>query len=327
METIKSVLYSYPPPPPRTRTRPFRVICVGLPRSATESLSHALEKLGLRPYHGWNLVFDSPEYIEQWARLAKRKYAGDPDGDVHISKAEFDALIGDHDAVLDSVPAMFAAELIEAYPEAKVILNTRRDLDAWHKSIMKTIVGIEDSWFQWLIKVFNADMFWVWEVYFTYAYCGLFRSPVKQSSRDGISRNGKWVYRDHCNMVRGMVEKQRLLEWAVEDGWRPLCEFLGEEVPDEPFPRGNDPAAFDEMAAKRVKPRIGGALCNMAITAISVSVVATLVGVSVKERGVPWKTIGGISSTVFADLQENVGGGRSGARDRASYFSLRSQAS
>ncbi|BCS01329.1 uncharacterized protein AKAW2_51670A [Aspergillus luchuensis] len=52
------------------------------------------------------------------------------------TQAEFDALLGDYDAVLDSVPAMFAAELIEAYPKANVRLNTRSDLDAWHRSFM-----------------------------------------------------------------------------------------------------------------------------------------------------------------------------------------------
>lgn len=34
-------------------------------------------------------------------------------------------------AVTDAVASVFAAELIAAYPEAKVVLNYRRDLDAW----------------------------------------------------------------------------------------------------------------------------------------------------------------------------------------------------
>ena len=36
----------------------------------------------------------------------------------------------------------------------------------------------------------------------------------------------------------------RLLEWTVLDGWEPLCEFLGKEVPDESFPHVNDAAGF-----------------------------------------------------------------------------------
>lgn len=40
-------------------------------------------------------------------------------------------------------------------------------------------------------------------------------------------------------MVRNLVPKERLLEWAIEDGWEPLCEFLGKPVPNEPFPHVN----------------------------------------------------------------------------------------
>ena len=40
-------------------------------------------------------------------------------------------------------------------------------------------------------------------------------------------------------MIRGLVPKERLLEWTVKDGWEPLCKFLGKEVPDQPFPHTN----------------------------------------------------------------------------------------
>lgn len=40
-------------------------------------------------------------------------------------------------------------------------------------------------------------------------------------------------------MVRGLVHKDRLLEWYIEDGWEPLCKFLGKPVPDTPFPHAN----------------------------------------------------------------------------------------
>ena len=32
----------------------------------------------------------------------------------------------------------------------------------------------------------------------------------------------------------------RLLVFDVREGWAPLCDFLGVEVPDEPFPRLNE---------------------------------------------------------------------------------------
>ena len=40
-------------------------------------------------------------------------------------------------------------------------------------------------------------------------------------------------------MVRGLVPQDRLLEWSIDQGWAPLCEFLAKPVPDEPFPHAN----------------------------------------------------------------------------------------
>lgn len=45
-------------------------------------------------------------------------------------------------------------------------------------------------------------------------------------------------------MARGLVPKERFLEWGVEEGWGPLCEFLEKEIPETPFPNGNAPASY-----------------------------------------------------------------------------------
>ena len=37
---------------------------------------------------------------------------------------------------------------------------------------------------------------------------------------------------------------ERLLVWKVTEGWEPLCEFLGVEVPAEPLPHENDRETF-----------------------------------------------------------------------------------
>lgn len=40
-------------------------------------------------------------------------------------------------------------------------------------------------------------------------------------------------------MIRGLVPKDRLLEWHIEDGWEPLCKFLNKPVPNFEFPHAN----------------------------------------------------------------------------------------
>lgn len=76
-------------------------------------------------------------------------------------------------------------------------------------------------------------------------------------------------------MVRGMVPKERMLEWCVDDGWEPLCEFLGKEVPDEEFPNVNTAAGFADHEKELVQRWISGALKNLAM------VVGTVVAVGV----------------------------------------------
>lgn len=77
-------------------------------------------------------------------------------------------------------------------------------------------------------------------------------------------------------MIRGLVPKERLLEWSVEDGWEPLCEFLGKEVPGEKFPRTNDAAGFEGRKNKMMQMWFGGALWNIAKAVAIVGIIGGL---------------------------------------------------
>ena len=50
------------------------------------------------------------------------------------------------------------------------------------------------------------------------------------------------VFNRHNEEVQRRVPKGRLLVYEVKEGWGPLCEFLGVEEPDKPFPHLNDTA-------------------------------------------------------------------------------------
>lgn len=42
----------------------------------------------------------------------------------------------------------------------------------------------------------------------------------------------------HNEYCRSVVPKDRLLEYQTGEGWKPLCDFLGKEVPhDQEYPR------------------------------------------------------------------------------------------
>lgn len=82
-------------------------------------------------------------------------------------------------------------------------------------------------------------------------------------------------------MVRGLVPKERLLEWTVEDGWEPLCAFLEKPVPDEPFPHVNAAAGWDGQEMRLGKRYILGALKNLAL----LGAIAVGIGAVYKYRG------------------------------------------
>lgn len=88
-------------------------------------------------------------------------------------------------------------------------------------------------------------------------------------------RNGKRIHKEHYAMIRGVVETERMLEWKVQDGWVPLCEFLGKPVPTVEFPHGNTPEQLRQKVAKAVNAENRAAYMNMG------AVMVVLVGVGV----------------------------------------------
>ena len=100
---IENYVYRVPEPPPRTRTTPMQVICVGPPRSGTESLQQALLALGYDyTYHGWDIMFETPHRMPTWARLCRKKWYGAADGEADLTAVDFDAVLGHAAAVTDA---------------------------------------------------------------------------------------------------------------------------------------------------------------------------------------------------------------------------------
>ena len=71
---------------------------------------------------------------------------------------------------------------------------------------------------------------------------GFFRAGSKQE----LQQNAKVVYREHYAHVRAITPKERLLNFQLKEGWGPLCEFLGKDVPGVPFPRLHEGDALRE---------------------------------------------------------------------------------
>ena len=142
----------------------------------------------------------------------------------------------------DPPAVAFADDLIAAYPDAKIIL-VDRDIESWYASFNANV--IEPMWSPVLNFVALYDPWFVGPV----AGCHhrWARWWMGARGKREMQAKAKAKYREHYAMVRRVAPRGMLLEYRMGDGWGPLCEFLGKEVPEGEFPRVNDQEVHDEQ--------------------------------------------------------------------------------
>lgn len=112
-----------------TRIVPMKVLVLGLGRTGTNSIRQALKVLGSNEtYHMTCTSGDNCLDSLTWMDALRAKYEGKGE----FGKDRWDQLLGHCQAVTNFPAACFAKELIESYPDAKVILSNR-EIDSWFK--------------------------------------------------------------------------------------------------------------------------------------------------------------------------------------------------
>lgn len=213
----------------------FRLV-LGYSRTGTDSLVKALRTLGYQNiYHCFEILEHQPEDDVVWTRLWHERR----EGRKLISTLEFDNLLSKYQAVTDMPAILFACELLDAYPDAKVILNRRADVDAWAASWEATLGYNYDDWYQWWTHLWDAKLFWCYRILY---------ATVEDTRLDaqGRRRPIQDAYREHYSVMEKKMdaEGREFLRWGVQDGWFPLCKWLEKDVPQVDFPRGNTVEQF-----------------------------------------------------------------------------------
>ena len=190
---------------------PPEVIGVGLGRTGTMSLKLALEQIGLGPcYHMAELMMN-PTRAPLWIAAA--------DG-----KPDWEAIFEGYASTTDYPACDFWPELASAYPKAKLIL-TLRDPAKWFESTQATIFS------EGMTAMIKSQP----------ALVPFFEKTVWKAFGGRIHDRSFMIdtFERHNAAVKAGIPKSRLLVYEVSEGWRPLCELLGVDVPSTPFPKVN----------------------------------------------------------------------------------------
>lgn len=202
----------------------LEVIGAGFGRTGTLSMKVALEQLGYDRTHHMRDVYASAEQVRLWHDVAVG------------NEAAWEEIFRGYKACVDFPSSTYYRELLDHYPEAKVVLTTR-DVDRWYESASSTIYEMRRLMPSWVLRLvprlrrmFEVVDGTVWDRVFD----GRFTDPV----------HAKQVFLEYIEQVEQDVPAEQLLVFQVADGWEPLCDFLGCEVPDGPFPHVNDADTF-----------------------------------------------------------------------------------
>jgi sulfotransferase family protein len=220
----------------------MRVIGAGLPRTATTTQMFALEQLGVGPcYHMRDLLADLETGLPLWEGAA----AGRP---------RWDRIFGNACSTVDWPSARYYRELMEHYPDAKILLSVR-DAEDWVRSMRQTVWGVfhGESVLHHLSDA-RARLDPLWRRYTALMRHMTWEEQTGVLAGETTSDAGLAAVMERWNQsVRDAVPAERLLVWNPREGWDPLCDFLEVDVPAEPLPCLNDTMSFREGI-------IGGAL-------------------------------------------------------------------
>ena len=205
----------------------MKVIGAGIGRTGTLSLKHALEKLGFGPCYHMVEVGDDPRRVARWQDVLDGK------------PPAWDAIFAGFQAGVDAPVCFYYKELMQKYPDAKVLL-TVRDSAGWYKSLYTTVYALA------LLPR------WMERIPLTGAFLRMLREMVWDGFFQGRFADKAFAieqFERHNEEVQRHVPADNLLVFTIKEGWEPLCNFLNVPIPDEPFPHRNDRAETN----KRVK--------------------------------------------------------------------------
>jgi hypothetical protein len=204
----------------------LEVIGAGLARTGSNSFKAALGILLEGPTHSLADVLSNTTQREGWLEVLRNP--NDNNTELLLE------LIDGYDAVNGPPAGLFYKQLIQEFPEAKVVVTQHpKGPQGWYKSTIGTIFRLNfeifnSTWIGQIPRVHKTHEF-LREMYIDSPY--VLTRDEWQQQEVALQRYNDWT----AEVVQN-VPAERLLIFTPSDGWEPLCAFLGKPVPDEPYP-------------------------------------------------------------------------------------------
>lgn len=196
----------------------IKVIGAGFGRTGTSSLQAALEELlGGKCYH-MKEIMQRSAHLHAWHDFATGK----------TSAMDWKWLFADYSATVDCPVCMYYRELMEVFPEAKVVL-TVRDPEQWWKSFNRLMSMVNKARLLcFLVPKLRTIAQFTDKIVIENVFGG------RMEKEHCIK-----IFKRHNETVCSVVPRDRLLVYDVRQGWEPLCTFLDVPIPGKPFPHLN----------------------------------------------------------------------------------------
>ncbi|XP_078492203.1 uncharacterized protein LOC100175117 [Ciona intestinalis] len=226
----------------------MKIIVASYSKTGTKTLNAALRTLG---YDVYDFVENFWYLGDDWMRIMNNG------GEV----GDFKRMYKDVDVALDIPVYFFWEEIHQAFPDAKIILTVRDD-ESWCKSLDKQLeeMSSRSSPLYVLVQLmtYTGFKYYRWTTRAAEVCLGA-RPKWFWQAVDKTGLIQKHMFRQHNVYVQQVyymflpytfincityiifkkAPKDKLLVYNLADGWEPLCQFLGKQVPDQVFPRMN----------------------------------------------------------------------------------------
>ena len=179
----------------------MKIICAGIGKTGTTSITKALRHLGFT-------VFDWEEqtlyFIDHWV-------------DVFQNGAQPDVkrLYQNVDVLVDSPGNFFWEEVLEAFPESKVILSEREE-DSWVKSLVNQLQLITAVRYREFYRMLSPTTRKIYFVFYSYLNAAL--GTTNPRSTTVFHKR----YCEHSHRVKSLVPPEKLSRTTLETS---VCFF------------------------------------------------------------------------------------------------------